>query len=201
MIPAPPIVLYDACVLYPSLIRNLLMHLAVSGLVAARWTDEIQDEWIRNLSADRPDLTPTRLKRTRLFMERAVPDAQVTGYQSLIPTLTLPDPDDRHVLAAAIFAQADSIVTLNLKDFPASALAPHALKRLTPDDLMCRLLDTAPEMTVAAVEALRLTLRQPAYRPSDFLERLEGVGLPEAVRWLNTGQGSLPFSVPDLYRD
>lgn len=186
MTPAPPIALYDACVLYPSLIRNLLMHLAVSGRVAARWTDEIHDEWMGNLLADRPDLTPERLQRTRQFMEQAVPDAQVTGYEELVPSLSLPDPDDRHVLAAAIHAGADLLVTFNLNDFPASILAQHALEVITPDQLVCRLLDTTPEATVAAVDALRMTLRQPAYTPAGFLDRLERVGLPEAARRLKT---------------
>lgn len=184
MTPTPPIALYDACVLYPSLIRNLLMHLAVSGLVAARWTDEIHDEWIRNLLADRPDLTLGRLQRTRQFMEQAVPDAQVTGYEGIVPSLSLPDLDDRHVLAAALHAEADLLVTFNLKDFPVSAL--HPLDVLTPDDLVRRLMDSVPEATVAAMEGLRLTLRQPAYSLPDFLERLDKVGLPEAAHRLKT---------------
>ncbi|WP_207795393.1 PIN domain-containing protein [Deinococcus koreensis] len=170
--------------LYPSLIRNLLMHLAVSGLVAARWTDEIQDEWIRNLLAARPDLSAERLQRTRRFMEQAVPDAQVTGYEGIVPSLSLPDADDRHVLAAAIHAGAEFLVTFNLKDFPVAAL--HSLDVLTPDGLVCRLLDSSPEATVDAVEGLRITLRQPAYPPAEFLERLERVGLPEAARRLQT---------------
>lgn len=182
MTPTPPVVLYDACVLSPSLIRTLLMRLAVSGLVAARWTDGIRDEWMRTLLADRPDLTRERLQRTRQFMAQAVPDAQVTGYESIVPSLSLPDPDDRHVLAAAIHAGADVLVTFNLKDFPVSDL--HPLDVLTPDDLLCRLLDSGPEATVAAVEGLRLTLRRPAYPLTEFLERLARVGLPETARRL-----------------
>lgn len=103
--------LYDASVLYPSLTRNLLVHLATSGLVAARWTEQIQDEWTRNLLQDRPDLTPERLARTRRLMDAAVPDARVDGYQELVESLSLPDLDDRHVLAAALTGQADVLVT------------------------------------------------------------------------------------------
>ncbi|ULH14074.1 hypothetical protein MF271_01200 (plasmid) [Deinococcus sp. KNUC1210] len=76
--------LYDAGVLYPSLIRNLLVHLATSGLVAARWTEQIQEEWSRNLLQDRPELTPERLARTRRLMDAAVPDALVEDDQALI---------------------------------------------------------------------------------------------------------------------
>lgn len=184
MTPTPPTAPCDACVLSPSLIRNLLMRLAVSGLVAARWTDEIQDEWMRTLLADRPDLTVERLQRTRQFMEQAVPDAQVTGYEAIIATLSLPDPDDRPVLAAALHAGADLLVTFNLKDFPVSAL--HPLDVLTPDELVRWLMDSVPEATVAAVEGLKFTLRQPPYSLPNFLERLEKVGLPEAAHRLKT---------------
>ena len=119
--------LYDASVLYPSLTRNLLVHLATSGLVAARWTEQIQDEWTRNLLLDRADLTPERLARTRRLMEVAVPDAHVVGYQPLIETLTLPDPDDRHVLAAAIFGEVDVLVTWNLRHFPEEAMVSSGI--------------------------------------------------------------------------
>ena len=98
---SPPVVVYDACVLYPAPLRDLLMHLAWARLVHARWTDAIHDEWIRNLLANRPDLSRAQLERTRALMERAVPEASVTGYEHRISALTLPDPDDRHVLAAA----------------------------------------------------------------------------------------------------
>ncbi len=160
------------------------MHLAVSGPVTPRWTDEIHDEWISNVLADRFNLTPERLQRTRQFMEQAVPDAQVTGDERLIPTLALPDPNDRHVLALAIHVRAAVIVTFNVKDCPRPGLAAYGLKGLTPDDLVCRLLDSDPQTTASAVEALRLTLRNPAYTPSTFLERLGAVGLPEAARRL-----------------
>jgi hypothetical protein len=105
------IVLYDACVLYPAPLRDLLMQLAVADLFQARWTKEIHDEWTRNLLADRPDIKPASLARCRELMNRHVSDCLVTGYEALRPTLTLPDPDDRHILAAAIHGQAGAIVT------------------------------------------------------------------------------------------
>ncbi|MBX9626148.1 MAG: PIN domain-containing protein, partial [Gemmataceae bacterium] len=112
----PPIAVYDACVLYPAPIRDLLVHLAVLDVVAARWTDAIHDEWVESLLADRPDLTRGQLERTRALMNTHVRDCLVTGYEDLVPTLTLPDPDDRHVLAAAVRAGAGAIVTFNLAD-------------------------------------------------------------------------------------
>lgn len=116
--------LYDACVLYPAPLRDLLMRLAMTDLFRARWTDQIHDEWIRNVLANRPDLTSEQLDRTRELMNAHVRDCLVTGYESLIDSLVLPDPDDRHVLAAAIRTRASVIVTFNLSDFPEATLEP-----------------------------------------------------------------------------
>ena len=111
-------VLYDACVLYPAPLRDLLMQLALADLFRARWSDAIHDEWARSVLADRPDIKPASLARCRELMNRHVPDSLVTGYEPLIPTLTLPDPDDRHVLAAAIQAQSELIVAAYEKEHP-----------------------------------------------------------------------------------
>lgn len=97
-------VLYDANVLYPNVLRDVLIRLAQTGLVHARWTDRILDETFENLAEDRPDIPAATLTKLRELMNRAVPDCLVTGYEALIPALTLPDEDDRHVLAAAIRA-------------------------------------------------------------------------------------------------
>lgn len=116
-----PVVL-DACVLYPARLRDLLMHLGIAGLYQPKWTAEIHREWCRNLWMNRPDITQAALTRTVELMERALPDARVVGFETLIEGLTLPDENDRHVLAVALRAKAEVIVTLNQKDFPASAL-------------------------------------------------------------------------------
>lgn len=173
--------LYDASVLYPSLTRNLLVHLATSGLVAARWTEQIQDEWIRNPLQDRPDLTPERLARTRRLMDAAVPDAQVNEDHELKASLSLPDPDDRHVLAAAITGDVDVLITWNLRHFPQEAVSAHGIEVLTLDDLLCRLLTLIPQDTRSAVEALRVSLRKPPYSWPGLLERFSQVGLIRTV--------------------
>ena len=126
------IVLYNACVLYPAPLRDLLMRLALTGLFQARWTDRIHDEWTRNVLADRPDITAASLARGRGLMDQHVPDSLVTGYEPLIATLTLPDPDDRHVLAAAVHGGAGFIVTFNLSDFPASVLSQYHIEAIDP---------------------------------------------------------------------
>ncbi|GGO30495.1 PIN domain-containing protein [Deinococcus humi] len=156
-----PVALLNASVLYPSLIRNLLMHQATAGLIGARWTDAIHDEWIRNLLEDRPDLSEDRLHWTRQQMEAVVHDATVQGYESLIPALVVPHPDDRHVLAEAITAEAELLATWNLRDFPTTAIQRYGLEVLSPDQLVTRLLVNTPEETKAAIEALRLLLRRP----------------------------------------
>jgi predicted nucleic acid-binding protein len=114
----PVTAVYDANVLYPAPVRDLFIRLPQAGLVRARWTETIHEEWIRSVPKDNPHLSAERLARTRTPMNEAVRDCLVTGYEDLVASLSLPDPDDRHVLAAAIRAGADVIATCNLADFP-----------------------------------------------------------------------------------
>jgi hypothetical protein len=183
---APVIAVYDACVLYPAPLRDLLMHLACIRAVHAHWTDAIQEEWTRNLLANRPDLTRAQLERTRALMERAVPGARVQSYESRIPALTLPDPDDRHVLAAAIEAGARVIVTFNLVDFPRTELEPHGVEAVHPDDFIAGRFDADPEMVVTAVRNQRLVLKNPPVTVAKLPETLRSAGLVQTVARLET---------------
>lgn len=117
------------------------MWLALTDLFKARWTEEIHSEWIRNVLENRPDLTLEQLTRTKNLMNGNVRDCLVTGYEALISTLELPDPDDRHVLAAAIRSSSSVIVTFNLNDFPAQALAPYCVEAIHPDEFVSQLID------------------------------------------------------------
>ncbi|MDQ5841532.1 MAG: PIN domain-containing protein, partial [Chloroflexota bacterium] len=130
------VVIYDANVLYPSTLRDVLIRLAQTGLIHAKWSETILDETFRSLHAKRPDLDEARLRRTRELMNLAVRDAVVTGHEPLINSLHLPDPDDRHVLAAAIRARAQIIVTFNLNDFPTDVLADWDVEARHPDDFL-----------------------------------------------------------------
>lgn len=130
------VALYDACVLHPAPLRDLLMHLAVSGLYRARWTNRIHEEWIRSVLARRPDVLREALERSRQAMDDHVDDCLVSGYEGLESQLALPDPDDRHVVAAAILCQAGTIVTYNLKDFPEDVLAPLGITAQHPDQFI-----------------------------------------------------------------
>lgn len=117
-------VLYDACIFYPAPLRDLMVRLAMTREFRARWTLQIQEEWIRALLRSRPDLQEKSLRQAAKNMDKAVPDCLVEGYEPWIANLELPDPDDRHVLAAAIHVGAQCIVTTNLKDFPGEEKNP-----------------------------------------------------------------------------
>tara|TARA_A100001391_G_scaffold65878_5_gene41515 strand:+ start:11870 stop:12448 length:579 start_codon:yes stop_codon:yes gene_type:complete len=173
----PPVAVFDACVLYPFHLRNVLIQCAYDGLVEARWTDDIHAEWMRNLAANSPDTPISRLEATRNRMKAVLPDADVANYQALIPSLSLPDPDDRHVLAAAIAGKASIIVTWNLKDFPATALDPHGVGCVSPDDFLTGLHSTLPDTLIASVRRARQNLRKTVPSADDFLDAIERQGL------------------------
>jgi hypothetical protein len=172
---------FDSCVLYPAPLRDLLMRVAMTDLVRARWTDRIHDEWIAAVLQDRPDLNREQLERTRSLMNAHARDALVTDYEHLIETVQLPDPDDRHVLAAAIRSRSELIVTCNLKDFPADRLAPYGIELRHPDTFVSHLIDLAPAVVCAAAKRQRQALRHPPMDVESFLECLARQRLPETV--------------------
>lgn len=176
-----PIVLYDACVLYPAPLRDLLMQLALLELFQARWTDRIHDEWTRSVLADRPDIRPASLARCRQLMDEHVPDCLINGYEALIPTLTLPDPDDRHVLAAAIHGGAGVIVTFNLSDFPASVLGQFHVEAVHPDAFIAGLWDDDSDAVLQAMRLQRASLKKPPKTAAEYLATLEQCQLPETA--------------------
>jgi len=173
-------VVYDACVLYPAPLRDLLLRLALTDLFRARWSDMIHDEWTRNLLALRPDLEE-RLARTRALMNAHVRDCLVTSFEHLIPSIDLPDPDDRHVAAAAIHSGASLIVTFNLKDFPADTLTRYNLSAQHPDDFILDLLDLHPARVCEAVANHRRSLRNPPKTADEYLDTLLKQGLPRTA--------------------
>jgi hypothetical protein len=177
-------VIYDACVLYPAPLRDLLMQLATANIFRAKWTDQIQEEWITNLLDNRPDLSREQLDRTKALMKEAVPDCLVTGYEFLIERIELPDPNDRHVVAAAIRGQADAIVTVNLADLPAHALAPHNLEAIHPDDFITYQIDLNEAAVLTAAQTCRRRLKAPEKSVDEYLERLLAQSLPKTVAFL-----------------
>jgi hypothetical protein len=169
--------LFDANVLYPAPLRDLLLQLAVADLFRAKWTADIHREWMEALLANEPHRDRARLERTRDLMDRSTRDCLVTGYEGLIPALELPDPDDRHVLAAAIVGRCDVIVTQNLKDFPDSALEPYGIDVQHPDEFLCNHLNLAQGLFCGAVRKVRGRLQNPPYSIEQYLEILTRNGL------------------------
>ncbi len=174
----------DACVLYSAPLRDLLMHLTVHLLFPPKWTDRIHTEWIEGVLRHRPDLARARLERARDLMNRWARDWRVPPHASLIPTLSLPDPDDRHVLAAAIAARASRIVTFDLSHFPEPALAPHGIQAQHPDEFVCELFAADPQAFLTAVRAHRASLRLPPMSPEQYCATLSSCGLVTAASQL-----------------
>lgn len=185
------VAIYDACVLYPAPIRDFLFRLTQAGIVRARWTDMILDEVIRGILRNRSDLDEGKLARTRQLMTEVAPDCMVVGYAELIPSLRLPDPDDRHVLAAAIRAHAQAIVTSNLKDFPADLLAPFDLEARHPDDFVVDQIDLAPGRVIQVLVEQAAALRHPPKDVDEILATLARCGLPQSVAKLRALRGNV----------
>ena len=162
------------------------MWLALSGRFRARWTTLIHDEWTRSLLKNRPDISRQQLDRTVALMDKAMPDAVVTGHEQLISSLTLPDPDDRHVLAAAIRCNASVIVTFNERDFPAKALEPFGIETQHPDDFVEYLFDLDQAAVVSAAQRQRQQLQHPRVDVEEFLEILRRQGLVGTTKTLAT---------------
>jgi predicted nucleic acid-binding protein len=171
------VVVYDACVLYPASLRDLLLRFAVEELCHARWSEEILDEVFGNLRMDRPDLQPERLERTRRMMCEAVPDCLVQDHTHLIDFLELPDPNDRHVLAAAIYSGAAVIVTDNLHDFPEEALRPFGIEAVSADAFALQVLKAWPERVAAVIRQQSADLKKPPFTLGQLIEKLDANGL------------------------
>jgi predicted nucleic acid-binding protein len=177
----PSCAFLDASVLYPVSLRHLLMRLTIARLFQARWSAKVHEEWIRAVLRDNPAIPAARLHDLRDAMDERAQDSVVTDYESLIESLTLPDPNDRHVLAAAIVGRAHIIVTCNLKDFPDEALDPYNIEAQHPDEFIRGLLDLAPHMVIDAVQRQQVSLINPPVLMPDLLSLFERLGLVETV--------------------
>jgi len=177
-------VVYDACVFYPAPVRDLLVSLATTGLFRAKWTEQIHQEWITSLQRNRPDLKKNQLARTKELINHSVLDCLVYGYEPLIEGLSLPDANDRHVLAAAIRCGAQSIVTYNLKDFPKKNLSKYDIECQSPDVFCGYLIDLSPGLFLASVKQIRNRLKKPPLEPMQYLANLETMGLQQTTSWL-----------------
>jgi predicted nucleic acid-binding protein len=179
------VVLYDACVLHPAPLRDLLIRIANTGIVRARWSERILDECFSSIHDQRPDIPKGALGRTRRLMGEAVPDCIVSGYEHLESGLDLPDPDDRHVVAAAIRANAQAIVTFNLRDFPDHVLARYDVEAKHPDEFVLDSIDLAPGAVAKCISEQAGALQQPRVSVPELLDTLRRLGLVRAVARLH----------------
>jgi predicted nucleic acid-binding protein len=171
----------DACILYPAPLRDLLLELALADLYRAKWSDAVHEEWITALLANRHDLTRVQLERTRDLMNLHVRDALVLDFEPLIDALDLPDPKDRHVLAAAIKGRADVIVTTNLTDFPAEKLDRWGIEAQHPDEFLTHQFHLSQPVFLQAVKTVRMRLKNPTKSVEDYLDTLRTQGLLATV--------------------
>jgi predicted nucleic acid-binding protein len=171
-------VVCDANVLYSAALRDLLMELGVGEVFEPRWTEEIHEEWIRNVLLNNRNLTSERLTRTKNMMNATIKNCLVQDYETIIQDLEIPDPGDRHVLAAAIHSRSKFIITFNLRDFPEEVLAPYDILAQHPDDFILHLLDLNWQTVCKAAEKQRIRLKNPPKTPDEYLETLIELGLP-----------------------
>ena len=175
MVPAPFIVVLDANVLYPFFLRDTLLRAAAAGFYQVRWTAQILDEMERNLVADQV-MDAGKGSRLRKQMERVFPDAEVKGYEMLIPSM-LNDEKDRHVAAAAVRAGAQVVTTQNLDDFK---LLPDGLEAQSADEFLCNLFDLDAKEFTNILREQATDLNRPPVTFEELLESLSRI-VPDLV--------------------
>ncbi|PRY98721.1 PIN domain-containing protein [Jezberella montanilacus] len=177
--------LLDANVLYSVAISDALMEVAATGIYAAKWSKAIDDEWVRNLAKNK-NRAEADFHARRDLMHDACPDWEVLeeAWKLIEPCLSLSDINDRHVLAAAIAGHADSIVTINIKDFPSSILHPLGITALHPDEFLLQQLQLEPLVVLPAFKAMRARLKNPAFTPEKFVDAMERNGLIQTASFL-----------------
>lgn len=179
-------VVADACVLVSALKRNLLLSFAEAELFRVRWSQPILDEAeaaIAHILEGKgvPDAR-ARGRRARDAMEAAFEEADVGDVSPVLPSVpNLSDPDDRHVVAAALQARASLVVTDNLNDFPTEALRPLGLEARSCDDFLADTISLDEGLAVAATQRLRQRLKRPQLDGGGFLLRMEAVGLIQSA--------------------
>lgn len=176
-----PAVVLDACVLYPAALRDFLLQLVEAEVFQGHMTATILDECFRSIQRKRPELSQGKLQKTRGAIEDAFSDLLILDYEGFVDGLTLPDPDDRHVLAAAIRGGVPIILTFNLRDFPAGVLAAHGVVAMHPDTFLATCMAESPGTVVAVVQKQADGLKNPPTTLWQLLDRLADQGLVNTV--------------------
>ncbi|GMA32531.1 PIN domain-containing protein [Litorihabitans aurantiacus] len=171
----------DACALVPASLADTLLGAAERGLFRPLWSNEVLDEAERAVMRVHPDLAPSRVRRRFRVMGEAFPDAGVTGYEAMTSGLELPDPDDRHVAAAAAMGRADVLVTFNVRDFPTAAM-PEGVEVVHPDDFLLAQVDLYEVECIDLVRQQAAAMRHPPMDVHDVLISLGRAGVPGFAR-------------------
>jgi predicted nucleic acid-binding protein len=174
-------VLLDSSVLFPNVLRDTLLTLAEHDLFEPQWSTEILAEVRRNVIARR-SVPESAIDRTLALMSATFEYATVEGWEPLVDQLHLPDPGDRHVLAAAIAGGARTIVTANLRHFPAASLRPHRVAPMSPDQFLQDLFSTDADVVLAALGRQVARYRRPPMDLGSLLTRLGRAGAPEFAK-------------------
>lgn len=169
--------LVDSCVWHHSFSRNVLRHLALASAIRIRWSRAIETEWIASVLHARPDITRDKLIEVRNRFRHEFPDGLVPEALPRLAVPRLPDPDDEHVVRAALVAEATVICTLDRRGFPRSALAPLGVTAHDPATLLATCVLQRMPQTYAGLHTHRTSLTQPSYHPREYLDALRKAGL------------------------
>lgn len=173
----------DTNVIYPIVIRDLLFWFAHYDLFTPKWSNHIFEEWERVMK--RKNVSPEAIAQRIKVANSAFPDALVKNYEGIIASLTLPDMNDCHVLAAAIKANANVIVTNNLKDFPEKYLDFFGLKAKSADDFLTDIIDLNPDHAVEAFKEMVLNRKNPKQDEFEVLKGLRNCNLTDTANYLH----------------
>lgn len=171
----------DACVMVPVALCDTLLRLAEEQLYRPIWSKRILDEATDAISDIHPDIGSGALQRRVAYMNETFPGALIDDFEQIETGLQLPDPDDRHVVAAALRARADAIVTANLRDFPDHAMQRLDLEVISPDDFLLSQLDMRSAVVLDALDAQAAATRHPRRSVDDVLTSLAKAGVPNFV--------------------
>jgi predicted nucleic acid-binding protein len=175
-------VFVDTSVLFPFSVMDLMLALTEDGIHDVLWTEALLGEWEEVVTRDRRRTKATARSITRSIRE-AFADSEVPAadYLPLVPGMPGNDPDDHVHMAAAIAGAASTIVTWNLKDFPAEALAEHGLEVLDPDTYLYRLIEQFPDEVGATLIRLAAGKRRPRLSTTQVLDALDKAGISRSV--------------------
>ena len=179
------IAVLDACTLFPGLLRHVLIQLAVDGLYAPRWSDEINAEWSRALLRRRPALSASSIARTIQLMNEALPGAKVTVQSSFKNRRSCRDPKDDHVLHVAYETRALCIVTFNVRDFPSVSHDAQQPRVITPDQWLCSIWAQAPMQAQSSAQRVMRRLQRPPMALGAFCDQLALEGAANASRLIH----------------